>query len=220
MGSWGVPRPDELYDLSNAFWVYSRGLLPTRMCPENLQWKVSKRILMSCPHSLNILFSTTRSALAAQCSDFSIIKLLMPTSTFTWSTSSYSRYFTNMFRVSKSSTRSQIFIMFSHRCCRGAVACSGSHCWSSLHCTPVTQTHKSHYIQHVTVMKTIWLHVNIYTNMYIYISLYYNLKYLSYHVMKAEYRSPLLPEKKFERMKKFLDFVFYLMLSFWLNSRV
>lgn len=33
---------------------------------------------------------------------------------------------------------------WSHRCCRGAVACSGSHCWSSLRCTPVTQTHTSY----------------------------------------------------------------------------
>lgn len=33
---------------------------------------------------------------------------------------------------------------WSHRCCRGAVACSGSHCWSSLRCTPVTQKHTSY----------------------------------------------------------------------------
>lgn len=35
-----------------------------------------------------------------------------------------------------------VYHVVTHRCCRGAVACSGSRCWSSHRCTPVTQTHK------------------------------------------------------------------------------
>lgn len=36
---------------------------------------------------------------------------------------------------------------WTHRCCRAAAACSGSRCWSSRRCTPVTQT------QRVTAVK-------------------------------------------------------------------
>lgn len=57
---WGIARPDEIYYLSNMFWVYPGGLLPAGLGQKMSSGSHPEGILIRCLSHLNILLSNVK----------------------------------------------------------------------------------------------------------------------------------------------------------------